>query len=107
MAANSRRVYSTHPTEQSDTPAPDGPSVKPPNQQTLYIMRDRKRRKGKTVTVISQFQGDMTAMKKELQKHCGAGGSVKNGEIEIQGDHRDKIAAYMRSKGYKVKLSGG
>ncbi len=103
MCRNSTRVYSTHPDANKDEHAVKETHI-PVNRQTAYVARDRKRRKGKTVTVISRLQGDLTQLKKDLQKHCGAGGSVKNGEIEIQGDHREKIAAFLLDKGYKVKL---
>ena len=75
--------------------------------ETAYIERDRKGRKGKVVTVISRIGGDLKKMQKELQKDCGAGGSVKNNNIEIQGDHRDRIAKILQKKGYKTKFIGG
>jgi translation initiation factor 1 len=78
-----------------------------PTQQTVYLARDRKKRKGKTVTTITNLKCDLRSLQKELQKHCGAGGTVKNGIIEIQGDQRTKIQKYMEQKGYKVKLVGG
>lgn len=74
---------------------------------TAYIERDRKNRKGKVVTVVSRLAGDLKSIQKELQKKCGAGGSVKNNTIEIQGDHRDKIANILQKKGYKIKFIGG
>ena len=95
---NSRLVYSTH---------SDDSSLGNSALDTIYIERDRKGRKGKVVTVISGLKGDLKALQKELQKQCGAGGSVKNNTIEIQGDHRDKIALILQEKGYKVKLKGG
>jgi len=104
---NSSRVYSTHAVERDDTGADETREMTPPEKQTAYIERDRKKRRGKTVIVIRNLKGDLSGLKKELQKHCGAGGSLKNNEIEIQGDHRDKIAAYLRGKGYKTKLVGG
>jgi translation initiation factor 1 len=72
-----------------------------------FIEHDRKKRRGKTVTVISKLSGNLKELQKELQKECGAGGSVKNGTIEIQGEHRDKIAEILKTKGYKVKFIGG
>lgn len=77
------------------------------HNQTIYIQRDRKKRKGKTVTIITNLKGDLKSLKKELQKYCGAGGTEKGGVIEIQGDHREKIQDYLQKKGYSVKLSGG
>ena len=51
--------------------------------------------------------GDLDAIAKDLKRHCGSGGAVKDGAIEIQGDHREKIAARLESQGYRVKLAGG
>ena len=83
----------------------------PPNQQNLKVMRDRKGRKGKVVTVVSGFVLTETALKalaKELKTFCGSGGTVKEGGIiEVQGDHRDKVAEKLRALDYKVKLAGG
>jgi translation initiation factor 1 len=81
-----------------------------PNQQTAYVQRDRKRRAGKTVTVIAGLQHNTAHYKsllKTLQSLCGAGGTLKDGEIEIQGDHRERVAEKLRELGYKVKLVGG
>ncbi len=104
---NSSRVYSTHAPRRDEHAGERTAEETPSGQQTAYIERDRKKRRGKTVTVIRNLKGDLSGLKKELQKHCGAGGSLKNNEIEIQGDHRDKIAAYLRGKGYKTKFVGG
>jgi translation initiation factor 1 len=83
----------------------------PPNQQNLKVMRDRKGRKGKVVTVISGFvlnQADLKALAKTLKTYCGSGGTVKDGDvIEVQGDHREKVAQKLQELGYKVKLAGG
>ena len=76
----------------------------------VRVMRDRKQRGGKTVTVISGVQGDeatVTALAQQLKKLCGSGGTVKDGNIEIQGDHCDKIMTKLTALGYKVKRSGG
>jgi translation initiation factor 1 len=73
-------------------------------------MRDRKQRGGKTVTVISGVPDDnatMTALAQQLKKLCGSGGTVKDGNIEIQGDHCDKVMTKLTALGYKVKRSGG
>jgi translation initiation factor 1 len=81
-----------------------------PNQQIAYVQRDRKRRAGKTVTVIWGLQHNPTTLKnllKTLQTTCGAGGTLKEGEMEIQGDHRERIAEVLKGMGYKVKLVGG
>ena len=85
-----------------------GPSRK--NDGIVRIMRDRKQRGGKTVTVITGIPGDDTALStltQQLKKFCGAGGTNKDGTIEIQGDHCDKIQSKLTTLGYKVKRSGG
>jgi len=82
----------------------------PPDQQTAYVARDRKGRAGKTVTLVRNLQltpEDLHALGSQLRKACGAGGTVKEGVIEIQGDHRDKIVAELGRLGYRVKLVGG
>ena len=82
----------------------------PPRQQTAYVQRDRRRRAGKTVTVVSGLQHTSSTLKellKTLQTTCGAGGTVKDSEIEIQGDHRERVAEKLREMGYKVKSVGG
>ena len=76
-------------------------------RRVVYIKREVKGRKGKTVTTISNTGGEAVVIQKELQRLCGAGGTVKNGVIEIQGDHRGKIKEYLEKKGLQVKLSGG
>ncbi len=76
----------------------------------VRVMRDRKQRGGKTVTVISGVPDDnatMTALAQQLKKLCGSGGTIKDGNIEIQGDHCDKVMTKLTSLGYKVKRSGG
>jgi len=86
------------------------PKSLPPPQQTAAISRDRKGRGGKTVTVIRDLQltaDDLQALARQLKQHCGSGGTVKDGAIEIQGDHRDKVAAKLRTLGYKTKFVGG
>ena len=102
------RVYSTDPDPIPPTVSPDpGP---PPKQQTARIWRDSKRRKGKTVTVIGGLQHDPATFEdllKTLKKSLGAGGTFKDGEIEIQGDHREAVAAFFQRLGYKVKAVGG
>ena len=76
-------------------------------QGTVYLQRQSKGRAGKTVTVIKGLTGNLKAWKKEFQQICGAGGTVKNELVEIQGDHRQKIAQYLNKKEIKTKFSGG
>ena len=76
----------------------------------VRIMRDRKHRGGKTVTVISGIliaPEGLTELSQQLKKLCGSGGTVKDGVIELQGDHSDKVQAKLTEMGYKVKRAGG
>ena len=88
--------------EEQETPAP--------SEQSLEAHYSSKGRAGKTVTVVKGFTGkdeDLNNLGKELKKKCGVGGSVKDGEIIIQGDVRDKVMAYLKEEGYRVKRIGG
>ncbi len=81
-----------------------------PNEQYLEAHFSKKGRGGKTVTIIKGFVGtesDLKALGKWLKSKCGVGGSVKNDEIIIQGNMRDKIIQLLSDKGYKVKRIGG
>lgn len=76
----------------------------------LRVMRDRKQRGGKTVTVICGIDGEsetIAALAQQLKRHCGSGGTVKEGNIEIQGDHCDKVITKLLALGYKAKRAGG
>ena len=76
----------------------------------IRIRREVKGRKGKTVTTISGFDLDDKALNlvsKQFKQHCGTGGSVKDGVVIIQGDHRDTIKSLLEGQGYTVKFSGG
>ena len=90
---------------------PDEPkSERPKGDGVVRIQRQTKGRKGKGVCVVSGLDLDDSPLKllaAELKKVCGCGGSVKDGNIEIQGDARDKIKSFLEKKGYTVKLSGG
>ncbi len=82
----------------------------PPQQQQLYVKREKKGRGGKEVSIVTGFVGneeDLKDLEKELKKSLGVGGSAKEGEIVIQGEHRDKIVEILTKKGYKTKKSGG
>ncbi|MBN1371132.1 MAG: stress response translation initiation inhibitor YciH [Anaerolineaceae bacterium] len=79
-------------------------------EQTIYLHRDSKGRGGKSVSLIKGLvltEADMTVLAKQLKQACGSGGTVKDGVIEIQGDHRERIAEVLKKLGYKVKLAGG
>lgn len=74
----------------------------------VRVMRDRKQRGGKTVTVVTGLPAEaLTLLAQQLKKLCGSGGTVKDGNIEIQGDHCDKVMAKLTDQGYKVKRAGG
>jgi len=76
----------------------------------VRVMRDRKHRGGKTVTVITGVPASneaITVLAQQLKKLCGTGGTVKDGAIEIQGDHCEKVLAKLSEMGYKVKRAGG
>ena len=76
----------------------------------IRIKREKKGRKGKTVTMISGFRENYAEQKKiasELKNRCGTGGSVKDGVIIIQGDHRETVKDELTKQGFKVKLAGG
>ena len=73
----------------------------------VRVSRTSAGRKGKTVTLVTGIPpGELAATGKELKRLCGSGGSVKDGVVEVQGDHRDKVAAHLGAR-YRVKIAGG
>ena len=103
-------VYSTNPNIKIEDEEEAIEDALNPNQQLLYLELDKKQRGGKKVSLVSNFNGsekDLEALGKMLKNKCGVGGAVKDGEILIQGDHRDKIFKLLVEAGYKVKRRGG
>ena len=82
----------------------------PRGDGTVRVSRETKGRKGKGVTLISGVPlgaEALVALTKDLKQRCGSGGTVKDGMIEIQGDHRDRLIVELQSRGYRVKRAGG
>jgi translation initiation factor 1 len=80
------------------------------NDGIIRVQREVKGRKGKTVTTVSGFEINADELKNlatQLKRRCGTGGSVKDGVIIIQGDHRETLIAELKAKGFKAKISGG
>lgn len=104
-------VYSTNPNFSYESESEEEPNTLPKNQQKLYVSIDRKQRGGKDVTLIEGFIGteeDLKELGKTLKSKCGVGGSVKDGEILIQGAFRDKVFDLLIKDGYtQTKKKGG
>jgi translation initiation factor 1 len=109
--SNSRLVYSSGGGDQRKRmrkPAEEGFDIALPQDGVVRIFRGKGGRGGKAVSVVRGLPSrDLDAVAKDLKKHCGSGGTVKEGAVEIQGDHREKIAARLSTQGYRVKLAGG
>ncbi len=96
-------VYSTDPCVKIENDMVEEPDTLSPSQQKLRIKLETKHRGGKTVTLIQGFIGknaDRESLAKQLKTICGTGGSVKDEEIIIQGDNRDKIIQWLLKNGY-------
>lgn len=103
-------VYSTNPDYGYDHDGEDEEDTLDANKQKLKVSIDRKKRKGKSVTLIEGFVGtndDLKDLAKTLKSKCGVGGSAKDGEIIIQGELKQKVADILTNLGYKVKQVGG
>ncbi|MBU0487646.1 MAG: translation initiation factor [Bacteroidetes bacterium] len=101
-------VYSTNPFFQLGN-VPDERETPSASAQDLRVWIDRKHRGGKTVTIIREFVGreeDLADLGKKLKSLCGTGGTVKEGEILIQGDHREKIMNFLAKEGFRAKKAG-
>lgn len=96
-------VFSTNPDFNYEEQNDDAMDTLPKNQQKLRVQLDRKQRAGKTVTLITGFQGsedDLKELGKSLKSRCGSGGSAKDGEIIIQGDFKQRVLQMLLDEGY-------
>jgi len=102
-------VYSTNENYNYEYENEEKNDTLPSNQQKLIVQLDKRNRKGKSVTLVSGFVGteeDLKDLGKLLKNKCGVGGTVKDREILLQGDHRDKVMKLLLDEGYKAKKSG-
>lgn len=96
-------VYSTNPDYEYSDDSQEEADTLPKNQQKLRLNMERAGRGGKTVTLVKGFVGsdkDINALCKLLKQKCGVGGSVKDGEIIIQGDHRQRLVEILKKEGF-------
>lgn len=103
-------VYSTNPDFSYEFEEEQEIETLPNNHQKLYVSIDKKQRAGKEVTLVEGFVGsedDLKELGKLLKSKCGVGGTVKDNEILIQGNFKDKIFDLLVKEGYQVKKKGG
>lgn len=105
---NSRLVYSSEGGGRvPERRGPRGGAPAGPGDGVVRVGRTSSGRRGKTVTIVTGLPaGDLAALAKELKRLCGSGGAVKDGTVEIQGDHRARIIAHLEPR-YRVKATGG
>ena len=102
-------VYSTNPDFAYQFNKDEEQDTLENNKQDLRVMLDKKQRAGKAVTLVTGFIGksvDLESLGKMLKSKCGVGGTVKDGQILVQGDFRDKILQILLNAGYKAKKAG-
>ena len=102
-------VFSTNPDFQCETDKDEEATTLAPEKQNLKVWLDRLKG-GRVATVVRGFVGsddDLAALGKKLKKSCGVGGTTKDGEIIIQGDHRDRVVELLTKAGYRSKRAGG
>lgn len=108
-----RLVYSTDGGDHRRATRPDRRRDEPrgrqdPDDGVVRVFREKGGRGGKVVTVVRGLpRGELDVVAGDLKRLCGAGGAVKDGTVEIQGDHRERVAARLETRGLRVKLAGG
>lgn len=103
-------VYSTDPDFAYTTRQDEEPETLAPAAQDLRVWLDRRQRAGKVATLVRGFVGrndDLQELARLLKTRCGVGGAAKEGEIIIQGDHRDRVIDILIRSGYRCKKAGG
>ncbi|NLU38300.1 MAG: translation initiation factor [Bacteroidales bacterium] len=103
-------VFSTNPNFGYEHENEEEPETLQPSKQNLRVTLDKKQRAGKSVTLVTGFVGteaDLKELGKMLKTKCGVGGTVKDGEILIQGDFRKKVLEILQKEGFKAKQIGG
>ena len=103
-------VFSTNRDFNYESESSEEQQTLPPQQQNLKVQLDRKKRAGKSATLVTGYVGteeDLKSLGKTLKTKCGVGGTVKDGEILIQGDFCNKVIDILKTEGYKVKRAGG
>ena len=104
--SNSKLVYSTDVGRVKE----EKPKDEPAGDGNVRVRPEKKGRGGKVVTVISNLPlsgNDLKAYAKKLKKRCGGGGAVKDGNVELQGDHVDVMVEVLKKDGYDAKRAGG
>lgn len=102
-------VYSTDPAF-SFEPDEAAEHTLPPGEQILRVWLDTRLRAGKAATLVKGFVGkteDLEALGRQLKNHCGTGGSAKDGDILVQGDHREKVLKWLIDQGYRQTKKAG
>ncbi|MEG2366418.1 MAG: translation initiation factor [Alistipes sp.] len=102
-------VYSTDPDFKYEAEKGSTAATLPPAQQDLRVWLDRKQRAGRVVTLVRGFVGtdaDLEELARLLKTRCGVGGAAKQGEIIIQGDHRDRVIEILTKADYRCKKAG-
>lgn len=106
---NTKVIYSTNPDYNQWEDEEEVMETLSKDKQKLYVSIDKKQRKGKKVTLVTGFigvDGDLKELGKILKSKCGVGGTVKDGEILIQGDFKEKVNDILLDLGYKSKMIG-